>query len=134
MPRRASSSLHPSWIIGTILVIILAVIGGRLILIKLNDPFRTIPQMEVAAYLENSDSLRGNSYKLQARILNSLAWTPDKGRLFSIESEGTDSEAVLPILIPEQFNDTNIQRGQVFIFEIEVGRNGILIAKSLKKA
>lgn len=134
MPRRASASLHPAWIVATVLVIVVAVLGGRYLLIRMNDPFRTIPQMEVDAYLENSDSLRGNVYKLEGTVLNSLAWTPTEGRLFSVEVDASSGAAILPVLIPPEFNAINIQKGQRFVIEIEVGRKGVLVAKEMRKS
>jgi hypothetical protein len=43
---------------------------------------------------------------------------------------GTD---VLPILVPAEFNQVNIQKGQKFYFKVEVGDKGLLQAKGIKK-
>ena len=83
----------------------------------------------MADYLENSNSLRGNVYKLDGTIAKSLEFSPANGRLFSVEVGGD----LLPILVPPQFNSVNIERGQRFFFKIEVADKGILKAQDVKK-
>jgi hypothetical protein len=134
MPRRASSSLNPVWIVVTIALIAAAVVGGRFLFQGVSDPYRTIPALEVRMYLENSNSLRGNVYKLTATVANALAWSPLEGRLFSVEVAGPGGTDVLPVLVPIQFNHLNIQKGQQFQMQIEVVEKGILKARDLRKA
>jgi hypothetical protein len=133
MTRRASSAIHPVWIIAVILLIVSAIGIGYFLLGKVNDPYRTLTPLSVTEYLDNSNSLRGNTYKLTGTVWNSLAWSPTAGRLFSIEVETTGGASVLPLLIPSGFNSVNIQKGQRYIFKIEVDEKGILKVKDLSK-
>lgn len=103
--------------------------GGYFLFGKASDPYRTMTALPVTDYLENSNSLRGNVYKLDAKISKSLEFSPVNGRLFSVEV-GAD---LLPVLVPPQFNSVNIERGQRFFFKIEVGDKGILKAQDVKK-
>ncbi len=64
--------------------------------------------------------------------MNSLALSPSEGRLFSV-SVGDDNN-VLPVLVTKNFNEVNIQKGQKFIFLLEVDDKGILRTKKLNKA
>jgi len=128
MARRASSSAHPLWLTAAFILVLGFVGGGYWIYTQLNDPFRTLTPLPVSAYLDNSDSLRGNTYSVQGVIANQLGWS-SVGRLYSIEV-GAD---VLPILIPAQLNAVNLQKGQQFSLEIEVSDKGILRAKALRK-
>jgi len=130
MARRASSSAHPIWIIAALVLCIAAVGGGYLIFGRTSDPFRTVQALPVAYYLQNSNSLRGNVYKIDATIAKSIEWSPKAGRLFSVEV-GSD---VLPVLVPPEFNQINIERGQRFHFKIEVGDKGIIRAQDVKKS
>ncbi len=134
MARRASSSLDPKWIIGIILLVVIAIAGGKFIFKDVGDPYRTIPELETAAYLENSNSLRGNVYKISGTIANSLAYSATDGRLFSLEVSEQGTLHVLPVLVPARFNHINIQRGQQFLMQIEVGEKGILTVIDLTKA
>lgn len=129
MARRASSSAHPVWTLIAAVLVLAALAGGYLIFGKASDPYRTMTALPVADYLENSNSLRGNVYKLDGTVSKSLEFSPANGRLFSVEV-GPD---LLPILVPPQFNSVNIERGQRFFFKIEVGDKGVLKAQDVKK-
>lgn len=135
MARRASSSSHPLWLAAAA-VLILAVIGvGYLLYGKANDPYRTMKQLPVADYMENANSLRGNVYKLEGTVSRSLDWSATAGRLFSVDVTGSNSSGdVVPLLVPSEFNNLNIERGQRFLFKIEVGDKGILRVQDLRKA
>ncbi len=133
MARRASSSTNPKWILVVLVIAVLGAVGGRLLFRKVSDPYRTIPTIETDLYLENSNSLRGNIYKVRGTILNNLAWSPIAGRLFSLETDDAP-KAILPVLVPVQFNHINVQKGQRFQFEIEVDDKGILTVRNLAKS
>ena len=131
MPRRANKTHHPIiWILVAAFIFI-AIGGGYYLYRQVNDPFRTVQPLEVATYLENANSLRGNLYKIKATIDNSLAWSPTKGRLLSAK---TETGAVLPIFVPANLNHINLQKGQTFYFQIKVSENGILHVENLKKS
>ena len=130
MARRASSSAHPVWILLAVVLVIAAVAGGYLLFGKASDPYRTLSPLPITDYLQNSNSLRGNVYKIEGTVLQSLSWSPIGGRLFSVE---VGSE-VLPVLVPPNFSSVNIERGQRFNFKIEVGDRGVLKALDVKKS
>jgi hypothetical protein len=131
MARRASSSSHPLWIFLAVGLVLAAIGGGVLLYGRFSDPYRTMSVLPVQDYLDNANSLRGNVYKLDGTVDKSLTWAAGAGRLFSVEVNGNQ---VVPVLVPEQFNQINIERGQHFIFKIEVGDKGILLAQEVKKA
>ena len=132
MPRRASSRTHPVWIVVALVVVAAALAGGSWLWSVLGDPYRTLAPMDVGAYMENADSLRGNVYKLTGTIDTELAWSPTQGRLYSVLT-GDDQNDVLPLLIPPELNSINIQKDQRFFFKIEVGDKGILKASDMRK-
>jgi hypothetical protein len=129
MPRRASSSAHPLWLIAAALLVVAAIAGGVLIRSQ-GDPFRTVAALPVQDYLENSNSLRGNIYKLDATIAKSIDWSASGGRLFAVEA----GSEVLAVLVPAKFSAMNIERGQRYIFKLEVGEKGVLRAQEVRKA
>lgn len=111
--------------------LVLAALGGGYFLFgRASDPFRGTSPLPVQDYLQNSNSLRGNSYKLDAVVAQSLQWSPSVGRLFSVEVNGD----VLPVLVPPKFNSVNIEKGQRFFFLIKVEDHGILSAEDVKKS
>lgn len=133
MPRRASRNLHPLWILSALLILVTVALIGKFLLGRLGDPYRTVPTLDVATYLENSDALRGNVYKIEARIDSALAWSPLRGRLFSVETLDPPS-ALLPVLVPSNLSAINVQKGQVFEMQLEVIEHGILVARDMRKS
>lgn len=132
MARRASSSVSIIWIVAGVLILGAAVTGIYFLSHKVSDPYRTLSPFDVKAYLENSNSLRGNIYKLNGTVGTQLAWSREKGRLFSVETEADGGDPV-PLLIPAELNHINVQKGQRFIFQVEVVDKGILLAKGINK-
>ncbi|MEO8353085.1 MAG: hypothetical protein ABI680_15245 [Chthoniobacteraceae bacterium] len=130
MARRASSSAHPIWIAAAAALCLAAIAGGYFIYGRASDPYRTVAALPVIDYLENSNSLRGNVYKITGTISKSLAWSAVGGRLFAVEV-GDD---VLPVVVPTQFNHLNIERGQRYVLKIRVGDKGILQAEDITKS
>ena len=132
MPRRASSRIHPVWLVVALILLAGALSGGAYLWMNLSDPYRTLTPIDVATYLDNANSLRGNTYKLTGTIDSQLAWSPTQGRLFSVLADGGQND-VLPLLIPPEFDNINIQKDQRFSFKIEVGDKGILKASDMRK-
>jgi len=131
MRRRGKSSLRPFWLIPAAVLVLAAFLGGRFFLGGNHDAFRTVAPLDVASYMENANSLRGNVYKFTGEVANSLAYSPTSGRLFAVDLvEGDD---VLPVLVTAEFNALNIQKGQRFIFVIEVDEKGLLRTKNISK-
>jgi hypothetical protein len=119
------------WFFGAVLLVIAAIAGGYFLYGFVADPYRTLTPLDVPAYLDDSNSLRGIVYKLSGTVASKLAWSPAVGSLYSVEVESTGE--VLPLLVPAQFNHVNIQKGQRFFFRVEVGEKGILRVQELKK-
>ncbi|HEY1583111.1 MAG TPA: hypothetical protein VGF73_08435 [Chthoniobacterales bacterium] len=129
--RRASSSVNPWWLGAVLLLVIAGIVGGWVLYKTLSDPYRTLTALDVPVYLESADSLRGNVYKLNGTVADQLAWAPEKGRLYSVEV--SDRAEILALLIPAEFNQMNIQKGQHYFFKIEVGEKGILRVRDIRK-
>ena len=132
MARRSKKSRLPLGIALAVILIFLAFLGSRFFITTTSQPFRTAAPLDVETYLANANSLRGNVYKIEGEVLNSLGWSPTKGRLIAVGVDG--GERVLPVLVTTEFSHINIQRGQRFIFLLEVDEKGILRTKDMTKA
>jgi len=134
MARRARSQFSAvHLILGAFILLLIA--GAGFFFFSGNDSsYRTLPVLEVEAYLENANSLRGNTYRLEGTINHSLAWSSTIGRLFSVQvGVGRDARLV-PVLIPSELNDVNVQRGQGFQLKIEVVEDGLLRVLEMEKS
>lgn len=129
MARRASSSTNPVWFIALAVIALGAIAGGFILKGTVSDPFRTLSVFPVADYMQNSNSLRGNSYKLEAVVGEQLRFI-QSARLFSVEVNGEP----VSLLVPKELRDVNIQKGQRFLFKVEVGDKGIVRAIDARKS
>jgi hypothetical protein len=130
MARKRKSPPRAGWILGLITVGILLFAAIYLLGSKDSNPARTTPPLDVASYLANANSLRGNIYKLQGTVAESLSWSPDSGRLIAVQTEGD----IIPILVTPDFNSMNIQKEQRLEFILEVDEKGILRTRKVTKS
>jgi hypothetical protein len=130
--RRSRSSFNPVWLLGGAAVLVAIFAGGGFFLSRTSDPYRTAEPLEIKAYLENSNSLRGNIYRVNGEVLNVLAYSAKGDRLISVGA-GANNDPI-PMVIPASLGKINIQKGQKYIFLFEVTDKGILQAKDLTKA
>lgn len=129
MARRKRNTVRPVWLLFAGGLILLAFFGSRLFLSAGSDPYRTIAPLDVPAYMENANSLRGNVYKAEGEISNMLAWSPTSGRLVAVAVE----DDIIPVLVTQDFNAINIQKGQKFRLVLEVDPKGILKTKNISQ-
>jgi hypothetical protein len=144
MPRRASSGIN----IGQIAGIAAAVLGFVVIaalLFKLiagglfggGDKPSTKRSNSNAAFLSletyrsNGNSLRGNVYRVEGKVEETLRWTADRGRLISFEASDSTETMPVPILVPEDFSNINIERGTSMVIVVRVDRDGTLVAEAI---
>jgi len=129
MARKKSSSRSKSLLPIAAGFFVIVALGFVFLGSKDKSTHRTAPSLNVGAYLENSNSLRGNTYKLEGKVAESLAWSPDSGRLIAIE---VDNE-IIPVLVTADFNEMNIQKEQRLVFLVAVDEKGILRTRKLSK-
>ncbi len=132
--RRRNSGISPV----TLLLLAALGVGGWFAYKKFapgRETFAGTPDLVVADYFNNANSLRGNIYRLRATVDDSLRWSPGQGRLLSVVPKSADgiSGDPVPVKIPASLNE-NIQAGQDFIFKVRVGEGGVLVAEEMKRS
>ena len=130
MARKRKSPQKAGWLLGVVVLGVLLIAGVYLLGSKEDSAVRTTPSLDIPSYLANADSLRGNIYKLEGTVSESLAWSPDSGRLIAGEVE----ESIIPVLVTPEFNSMNIQKEQQLVFLLEVDENGILRTRRVNKS
>ena len=55
------------------------------------------------------------------------------GQIISIRVKTPSGEEILPIQIPDKFNNLNIDREQSYAFKIEIKDGGIAVATAIKR-
>ena len=97
---------------------------------------RTTEQLDPALYYDNANSLRGNTYKIDAEIDSSLGNSPSKGRLFSVvlkQATKGGAPVVLPVLVPPALGSLTIQKGQHYLMKVKVVEDGLLKVEEARK-
>ncbi len=131
MARKSKKSAPPLAVVGAIVLLLLAFAAAFYYISSDSSPFRSTENLDVDSYLQNANSLRGNTYRMEAEVLNQLAMTPSFGRLISVRPL---PGRILPLLLPPSFNPTNIQKGQKFVFLVKIDETGLLQVLDLKKS
>lgn len=121
--------MNPAWFAIVAVVAVAAIAGGWALKGTVSDPFRALTAFPAQDYLQNSNSLRGNEYKLDGVVGEQLAFF-NNARLISVEVNGEP----VPILIPAELRDLNVQKGQRLLFKVKVGDKGQVTAVAVKKA
>ncbi len=137
MARRAKSSVNPVHFLTIAGAIALIAVGGYFILGRKSDGgFSGVTELSVHEYLNNSNALSNNTYRIEGIVEERLDnWRSNEGRIFSIVVESNGETSPLAVFVPSKFNGTNIQRGQRFKFVFVVqAETGMLEVKELIKS
>ena len=86
--------------------------------------------INLSNYRENANSLRGNIYQVDGKIEEMLKWT-ENGRLISFEASDGSKDVPVPILVPEEFQNVNLERGAEMTMVVRVNRDGTLEVEAI---
>lgn len=139
MARRAKSSFNPLYLlIGLAVIGIIAFLGYKSLSQNSSSgaSYAGTTDLSLSEYLENSNALSNNTYRIEGIVDERLDnWLSNRGRLFSVIIEDGNVSSPLPVLVPEKFNTSNIQRGQRYRFKVTVqAGSGVLEVTELTKA
>ena len=88
------------WMILVAGLVLAAIAGGYLLFGKASDPYRTMSALPVADYLQNSNSLRGNVYKIEGTVSQSLKALESKGLLVKTQDTKDKRSVHLQLTAP----------------------------------
>lgn len=136
MSRKKKSKGLPPWSVALVLLLLAAAAYIVLHPASPDASFRTIEELNPDLYYDNANSLRGNTYKIDATIESSLGNSQRRGRLFSVSlntPEKGGAPVVLPVLIPVNLGSLTIQKGQHYLMKVKVVENGLLEVEEARK-
>ena len=131
MGRRASSSINSAAIVGIIAAVVLIVGLGTLLLRKKATTFDDVAPLLVGEALDNGNSLRGNEYRVEGKLL--ARWPRDSGAVIEILVEDGGEQTHFPIVVPAEVSNVNFEREQRYAFKIKFGDGGVAIATDVKR-
>ncbi len=91
-----------------------------------------VSALDLEVYKENARGLTGNLYQLSGEVQETLRWTADRGRLISLDCRDDATDVLLPVHVPQQFRDVNIERGASLTMTVRVSRDGTLVAEGVE--
>jgi len=122
------------------LIVLVALLGGGFYLIIAQGgkegSLRTVEELDPKLYYDNANSLRGNTYRIDAEIDSALGNSPTKGRLFSVTLKNPGkggAPVILPVLVPIELGKLTIQKGQHYLMKVKVVDNGLLSVEEARK-
>lgn len=133
MPRRASSKIHPAFIAVAVILIVLAIFGGKMVIGKKQSGFGNLQPLDVRQLMENANSMRGSEYLVEGEVNEKLHWTPDRGQFISLRVDIPGGEEVIGVEIPPEFNDINIEVRQSYSIRVRVRDGGIPVATGINR-
>lgn len=136
MARQRKSQSFP-----LLVVMVAAVLAAVAVMVVLKQggggsSLRTIEELDPNLYYENANSLRGNTYRINAEIDSSLGSSPSKGRLFSVrlkQGNNASGNVILPVLVPPELGTLTIQKGQHYIMKVKIAESGLLRVEEARK-
>ncbi|RBP45655.1 hypothetical protein DES53_10237 [Roseimicrobium gellanilyticum] len=139
MARRAKSQFTPLHLIAVLAGFgLIAFIGFKVLQgTGASTGFADATDLDIREYMENSNALSNNTYRIEGTIADRLDnnWPSSRGRLFEVMVDDGPERGSVGVVVPAKFNGTNIQRGQRFKFKVTVqSGTGMLEVMDLTKA
>lgn len=137
MSRRRKSRGFPP---GMLIVLVALLAGGFYWIIAQGGKegsLRTVEELDPKLYYDNANSLRGNTYRIDAEIDSALGNSPTKGRLFSVTLKNGGkggAPVILPVIVPLELGKLTIQKGQHYLMKVKVIDNGLLSVEEARKS
>jgi hypothetical protein len=133
MARRASSSTNPALIIGIAVAVIAVIFGGKFLMSKKKESFSDVNPLAVQDLLDNGNSLRNNEYLIEGKIDERFFRDGNTSSVVSVRVKADSGEEVVPVMIPEKFNNLNIEREQRYAFKVRFEQGGIPVATAISR-
>jgi hypothetical protein len=132
MARRASSSINPGVLLGGAAAVIIAVVGGKMLLGSKTQSFGDVAPLDVQEFLTNGNSLRGNVYVVEGTVDERFFRSNSQRQIVSIRLSTPGAELV-PIEITPEFSHMNIEREQRYSFLVRFREGGIPVATGINR-
>lgn len=133
MARRASSSTNPALLIGIAVAVIAVIFGGKFLMSKKKESFSDANPLVVQDLLDNGNSLRNNEYMIEGKIDERFFRDGNTSSVVSVRVKSDSGEEVVPVMIPEKFNNLNIEREQRYAFKVRFEQGGIPVATAISR-
>lgn len=131
MSRRASKGTNPTQLIIIAVLLVAIFVVGVSLLTKKKSPFNSDPVLPMSDIMQNANSLRGNTYRVEGKIEERWVKSSSEGVHLSVNESGQ----LYPVFIkiPQGLERPNLEREKQYSFSVEIGEGGIPIAKGIQR-
>ncbi len=133
MARRASSSTNPTLIIGIAVAVAVAIFAGKFLLTKKSASFSDANPLVVQDLLDNGNSLRNNEYVIEGKIDERFFRASNSASVVSVRVKSDSGDEIIPVKIPSDFNNVNIEREQRYAFKVRFEQGGIPVVTAVNR-
>lgn len=84
-----------------------------------------VASLPVSAFVDNSNSLRGNDYQIEGKVDDQIYWNSDGAQMISLLVEENGKKEYVPIQIPKDYEGGNITRERRYRFKVQITEGGI---------
>lgn len=100
-----------------------------LVVANFGKPYRTLPEFPVEEFVQNSQALEGNTYRLRGQVESLILRKEGLGRVISLlAKDGVPVAAVVPSSVT-----TNLEKGLRVVAEVRVAKHGVLVMQEFVK-
>lgn len=133
MARRASSNTNPSLIIGIVVALIVVIFGGKFMMSNKTETFSDVNPLTLQDLLDNGNSLRNNEYLIKGKIDERFFRDGNTSSVVSVRMKSEAGDEVVPVVIPEKFNNLNIEREQRYALKVRFEQGGVPVATAISR-
>lgn len=133
MARRASSNTNPSLIIGIVVALIVVIFGGKFLMSNKTETFSDVNPLTLQDLLDNGNSLRNNEYLIKGKIDERFFRDGNTSSVVSVRMKSEAGDEVVPVVIPEKFNNLNIEREQRYALKVRFEQGGVPVATAISR-
>ncbi len=116
-----------------IAVVVALVAAGFFMSKSSSKEFSTLQEIPIVDYRDNANSLSGNQYRLEGKVISKQRWTADRGQVVAVQVDQSNGDSgALSVVIPPELGEINIERGLQYSMHIEIVSTGIARAVAVK--
>ena len=131
--RRAASRVGLPAIVGVLLFFIGVGLALYFLVIRSSDAFRNLEKLDAVSYAESAKSFQGGVYLVEGTLEELLDSSSASGRLVSLAVSSPKGVILIPVLVPQNLESFNLQKGQVLKIKAKGIDRGLLQAEKIEK-
>lgn len=132
--RRGSKKVRLSFLLGLLAMFSAISLGVYFLFVRSSDFFRNLEKLDVISYSESAKSFQGGVYFFEGTVEEVLNASSPNGTLVSFAVSSGRGVILIPVLVPKNLTNFNLQKGQVLRIKVKSIEQGLLCAQIILKS